>query len=166
MESKQCSKKDLGLFLIIDTLFILLLVVSFIFIFSGCFGSYENNSSSSEQNESSKNNIDNSIHGSEKTDVVCEGLIWKPFSDKDGNLVVLSLEGDVLNQWEDVSVFFKDVDGDTEELLVFSGLGEKGNQQVWRGKSPGSEYTGVVNVYVEGKTCTYTVNNPSVRTTL
>ena len=110
---------------------------------SSCTG-YDSSSSSSETIVGSQNTtvVDNSVSGAAEDAFLgspCEGALWKPISESDGNLVIVSAPGDVV-PWSSVQVFQVNESGSTTaEFCENAGLLPEGDRQAWRCSRPGGE---------------------------
>jgi hypothetical protein len=90
----------------------------------------------------------------------CESLLWKPISESDGNLAILSDFGDV-RQWSSVTVY--DATEGEVEFCRFSGLTPEADRQIWRCSQPGEFYTGEFDIEFSGEKCSGQVEDPSAR---
>lgn len=135
-------------------------------LFNGCTG-YDSSSSQSENVVGSQNTtvVDNSVSGEGEAfaESPCEGALWKPVSEADGALVIVSSPGDVV-PWSSVQVFHVRESGSIEsEYCENAGLLPEGDRQAWRCSRPGEEYTGEFIIEARGESCTAVVREPGER---
>lgn len=90
----------------------------------------------------------------------CDALLWKPVSESDGNLAILSDFGDV-RQWSSVAVY--DATAGDVEFCEFSGLTPEADRQIWRCSQPGEFYTGEFDIEFSGEKCSGAVEDPAER---
>lgn len=84
------------------------------------------------------------------------GFLWKPASDKDGNLVIL-FPARFDKQF--IAVYVEDLEGGVEEGS-FAGFTNP-DRQTWRFSRNGAEYTGVVRADLIVEECEWRVPEPS-----
>lgn len=136
-------------------------------LLSSCTG-YDSSSNKSETNVGNQNTtvVDNSVSGEGDGAFLgspCEGALWKPVSEADGNLVIVSSPGDVV-PWSSVAVFeVLEEGGEEVEFCENAGLLPEGDRQAWRCSKPGEFYTGEFIIEADGESCTAIVRNPDER---
>lgn len=89
------------------------------------------------------------------------GILWKPVSQKDGKLVILSAVGDILF-WSSVAVVRAE-DSGIEYCENFGLIEPDKNRQVWRCSLPGEFYTGEVEIEFSNGVCATLISDPAVR---
>lgn len=133
--------------------------------------SYDNSSSDDDIASDNVLVFDNSIRYGEALDsddigTPCDGARWKPESEADGALVVLSKAGDII-PWESISasLAIPEEDGTVLEFAVYNGVSvfSDGPAQVWRFGMPGTAYDGRYEIEYDGKVCEGVVRDPGER---
>lgn len=144
------------------------LALAILFSFASCL-SYDSSSSDDDIASDNVFVLDNSVQtgaDSKGEQSACEGILWKPESQKDGKLVILSRPGDVL-QWSSICVKVLPIDGEPPvvEFGEYTGteVFSKGTSQVWRFSMPGSAYDGRYEIEVDGERCEGIVADPADR---
>ncbi len=152
----------------------------------GTFKGYDS-STSNENSQAlvgSQNNtiVDNSTNGGSGSSSLkgtpCECIVkdengvekivkplWKPESETDGALALVSCPGDII-KWEKAYVYRATEEGEAEiEYLVNTSVDtEEELRQTWRAELPGGEYTGQYTIeYGNGEKCEDFNPNPSER---
>lgn len=145
-------------------------VILMLLFMSGCDFDVSGDTAQNSFNDSSDNSVNNDIILAEdffEDDADCSGLIqgqdgsggflWKPESEKDGNLVVLfPAEYD-----EPFVAVFVETIGAEIEAGEFDGFSNP-NRQTWRFSSPGSAYTGTVRADLGTQECVWQVGRPEI----
>lgn len=135
-----------------------------------CLASYDSGSDQEDNDIASDNVVitDNSVSDSEELleDSPCDSLIWKPESEKDGNLALIfdAMFTTPFNALE-VRREVMEEDAETEfetEFCALSSFDENG-RQVWRCSMPGEAYTGEFRVEFGTESCEGEVANPAER---
>ncbi len=131
---------------------------------------YDSGSDTEDNDIASNNNIitDNSVQ-SDSEEVLegdpCELVIWKPESEKDGNLALI-FDAVFTIQFDSVQAVQLNQEGEIvsedPEFLTFSSYDENG-RQIWRGMKPGADYTGVFQVEYGTEFCQGEVKDPEER---
>lgn len=157
-------------------------------LFSGCgtFKGYDSSSSneSTQALVGSQNNtvVDNSTNGGSGSSTLkgtpCKCIVkdengvekiveptWKPESERDGSLALVSCPGDII-KWTRAYVYRAVEEGEAEiEYLENTSVDTEDElRQTWRGELPGGEYTGQFTIeYGSGEKCEGFNPNPSER---
>ena len=145
-------------------------VISLLFLFATLPGCLSYDSGSSDDDIASDNNIitDNSITSDSQEQLEnspCESVLWKPVSEKDGNLVLVFDPQFTIpfNSVEVVHVEESEEKVEEEtEFCEFSAFDDSG-RQVWRCSRPGAEYTGDYCIEYGTEKCSGSVEDPADR---